>query len=94
MYKTKNKPIFRYIIAAALVIGSVFYLLADRYLIEHIEISNVNALAVVAERQATPQEITLVVSNTTSLTPILPSIAIITASVVMDQNPQRNNFPG
>lgn len=52
-----------------LVISSIFYLLADRYLIEHIEISNVNALAVVAERQATPQEITLVVSNTTSLTP-------------------------
>lgn len=53
----KRKSIISVIATATLVVGGILYLLADRYLIEHVEIENVNAVSAVATQSLTDQEI-------------------------------------
>jgi exopolysaccharide biosynthesis protein len=57
MNNPKRKSILRNVAIAILAVSSIIYLLADRYLIEHVQISNVNAAAITA---------TEVVASTTS----------------------------
>ncbi len=57
MNKPKRKSLLRNVAIAILAVSGTLYLLADRYLIEHVQISNVNAAAITA---------TEVVGSTTS----------------------------
>lgn len=53
----RRKTTFRVITALAILIGSILYLLADRYLIEHVEIANVNSTSIVSA-EAIPEQST------------------------------------
>lgn len=55
MRTSRKTPILRVAIAAVLAIGGILYALADRYLIEHVEIANVSA-ASAQSLEASPTE--------------------------------------
>lgn len=50
----RKTTVIRAVVAVCLAISGVLYLLADRYLIEHVEIANVSAAAVATETVAAP----------------------------------------
>ncbi len=56
MKSTKKKSILSALAAIILIIGTISYLLADRYLIEHVEIENAAAIPAVSTLTATAQK--------------------------------------
>jgi len=68
MYKPKKKTLIGLLVVFLLTVSSVLYFLADRYLIEHVEITNVSA-AVAETTVADLPQVTSVVENVSLDTP-------------------------
>jgi exopolysaccharide biosynthesis protein len=75
MHKPKRKSLISILITVVLAISGILYLLADRYLIEHVEISNVSAYAAEVVQTATPSTTTALISTGSKLAQAAQSTA-------------------
>jgi len=69
MKSTRKKSILSALAAFILIIGTISYLLADRYLIEHVEIENAAAIPAVSTLTATAQKFTGVTAAAATAVP-------------------------
>jgi exopolysaccharide biosynthesis protein len=90
MRKSKKRTIICLIVVFLLTVSSTLYLLADRYLIEHVEISNVYAVANVSHTTAATSTQSMIVSGSQtseSTSTSVSSPAVVTptpASIIAD----------
>jgi exopolysaccharide biosynthesis protein len=90
MYKPKKTTLIRLLVVFFITVGGILYLLADRYLIEHVEITNVSAAAAETTGTAIPQTVSSV--ENVSLLTSQESADTSTAVLADDWNYQSEAF--